>query len=1410
MNRTFTSQQSSFSSIVTNLLFTGLILLFFFTMAHKANGQCSSFACKSSINVSLGANGKADITPAMIMATTVGCPPLGTVTLMLNGVPLTTPDQVNCNQVGLTLTAKLVHQYGNSCWSNVKVEDKLGPTIACKDTVLNCIDAAASATANPPLATDNCTPVNNLSYTQTVNNFGCGTSTVIGFNGPYEMWKWTTCLPNGGNGTVNQSLMPNQITLVGASAQPVKTNPRYVTQYKAMATGYGYVKFDWMLIGSGNPNVDAVYFTVNDTCVQLSKTNVLMGTFVSWYIKPGDIIRFEQASDGDMAFNSTKINNFSFVGDVLQQITRTWTASDAYGNTSSCVQNINVKRLQGGLFIFPPNYNDIDKPVLACGANTDPAATGYPIWDQDGNPATTNDQTIIKQAVAGCIKMAYQDQVLTTCPGSKTVLREWTLLENCAAIAVKKTQIIKVYDKIPPVLTCPPNITVSANLPNCKGNVTLPLATATDACSGVATVVATWKFGTGQGPFVAMGTNIVTYTATDNCGNSSTCTMTVTVKDDVPPVAVGKNNLVVSLTVGGMAFVAANSFNDGSTDNCCLDKFEIKRMDDNDPFGPQVKFSCADAGKIVIVILKVWDCNGNFNTVMLNVSVQDKLAPTFTFCPANVTVDCGTDLTNLTKYGTPTAVDDCTFTMMYVETPAIQGMCGTGSITRTWTATDNGGKTAVCTQVITVKNTTAWNTSNTKIVWPLDYTVTSCTGTNPLDPNSLPFPYNKPSFKDLTPCTNPLANYTDNTFSLNSSTCFKILRKWTIIDWCSYNPSSPSGFGKWEYTQTINVMDNQVPDLFVPKDTVILAQDKDCKAVFVTLPKVTAKDCSPNVTITNNFSTNGADASGTFPYGLTTIKFTASDGCGNITVKEIKVLVKDGKKPTPICFHGFSTTITPTNGVGNGGEAWIFAKMLNAGSYDNCTEKKKLKFSFSANVSDTMRQYTCDSLGQRFIRLWVTDESGNQDYCDTYIDIQNNMGACKGGTGVQMYNVAGAIKTEELKEVEKVNMNITYAGSVGIVTDPNGKFLFKNIPGSAYKITPIKDINHINGVSTFDLYLMNRHILGLQIINSPYRLIAADVDNNNKITVSDVNELRKLILGIYTTLPNNKSWRFIPKSFTFPTPTNPWSAPFPELLDVTVNANLLNNDFVGLKVGDLNANAQPNASIIPSVIRTDINSEAVFENTLFDKNQTLRIPITISNLSETTAAQFTIGFDTKMADFVGVEKGTTPDFNTDAFNFSDLNEGLIRSAWFRTSTTLKNEDVLYYLTLKTKASGHLSDLLSLDSRLIAAETYNNNGEAIKMSLRFKGVENNKFELYQNQPNPFNGSTVIAYQSPEQGEATLKIYNTAGTIIKTLRQDAAIGYNQFNLSKDELGVHGVFMYRIEMGKYQAVRKMVILN
>ena len=106
---------------------------------------------------------------------------------------------------------------------------------------------------------------------------------------------------------------------------------------------------------------------------------------------------------------------------------------------------------------------------------------------------------------------------------------------------------------------------------------------------------------------------------------------------------------------------------------------------------------------------------------------------------------------------------------------------------------------------------------------------------------------------------------------------------------------------------------------------------------------------------------------------------------------------------------------------------------------------------------------------------------------------------------------------------------------------------------------------------TIDLVVVSRHILNIQLLDSPYKMIAADVNKSGNINTMDLVETRKLILHIDDEFRNNNSWRFIDKAFAFADPTKPFATAFPE--SISGPAPGLKHDFIGMKVGDVSGDA---------------------------------------------------------------------------------------------------------------------------------------------------------------------------------------------------------------------------------------------
>lgn len=180
----------------------------------------------------------------------------------------------------------------------------------------------------------------------------------------------------------------------------------------------------------------------------------------------------------------------------------------------------------------------------------------------------------------------------------------------------------------------------------------------------------------------------------------------------------------------------------------------------------------------------------------------------------------------------------------------------------------------------------------------------------------------------------------------------------------------------------------------------------------------------------------------------------------------------------------------------------------------------------------------------------------------------------------QLISISGNAQTEDGTEIQDVEVIVSGdgLGTFTTTTDNDGNFSIAGLPDNQeYRVCMDKDIEPLNGVTTFDMVLISQHILGVQLFSSPYQIIAADVSNNKVISVRDMTETRKVILFINNRYPDVPSWRFIPADHVFPILTNPFSADFPERCKcVTANGNVTGVDFIAIKMGDVNDSAAPN------------------------------------------------------------------------------------------------------------------------------------------------------------------------------------------------------------------------------------------
>ena len=89
---------------------------------------------------------------------------------------------------------------------------------------------------------------------------------------------------------------------------------------------------------------------------------------------------------------------------------------------------------------------------------------------------------------------------------------------------------------------------------------------------------------------IPVGNSEVTYVVYDARGNTSTAVVQATIEDQTPPVTVCDQNTTVGLTNGGEAYVNAITFDDGSYDDCALESFVVRRMEEVE--GQEAQVAC--------------------------------------------------------------------------------------------------------------------------------------------------------------------------------------------------------------------------------------------------------------------------------------------------------------------------------------------------------------------------------------------------------------------------------------------------------------------------------------------------------------------------------------------------------------------------------------------------------------------------------------------------------------------------------------------------------------------------------------------------------------------------------------------------------------------------------------------------
>ncbi len=854
-----------------------------------------------------------------------------------------------------------------------------------------------------------------------------------------------------------------------------------------------------------------------------------------------------------------------------------------------------------------------------------------------------------------------------------------------------------------------------------------------------------------------------------------------------------------------------------SSDDCDADltvdnNFNIANLNCN-PTGSDVTFSVSD------------DC-GNVSFCNAKIFVLDNSAPVITSCPGNRVVQC-TDWPD--DYNTiqafedagGMAIDDCNYLRVAsVDNPSRNDVaaCLTGTIVveRTITVSDLCGQTAVCTQFISVQTTDPFSIDN--IMWPEDIEVDAC-----IDP---PYPPTAGPVITGDACADVYVTY-DDELSFVTKGCFKVLRRWKVIDWCQYDPTVDPTTGRWEDVQVIAIKNTMAPEFVNCTSPVeICVYDDSCTADVDVSINATDDCIDPSELeyvwhfdeFNDGMNISPLTGSGTgnqfiredLEIGEHLLTWVVSDQCGNTNVCTQLLQVTDCKKPEVACIYGLAINLNqmPTLGI----MASVWAKDFIASVGDNCTPMEELEFAFDEDFLEPSITFTCDILPMGAdkvevpVTIYVRDNAGQIGRCKTVLEVQDNFNLCDNTPITEeeeeeefLARIAGTVATEDQRMIPAVDVMLRNNNmEAHAFTNDAGGYAFEDVEMyQNYSLSPSLYDDIRNGISTMDLILIQRHLLGLELLDSPYKIIAADVNNSETITAIDIIELRKVVLGTKEEFDDVDIWRFVEKSRTFNDPQNP----FPVVFDSDVNnldhdAN--NMDFIAIKSGDVD-----NSSIVNNFSTQNLNhrNDGTINLQLHKKERGL-IQLTVNERTNLTGFQMIL----KSSQPVAVLHLESDFIDVGYSNYTVINNQIKISWSAAEALTLEGQEELFRIQLSNDVDLELIP----EWNGFVSEAYSDQLEIFNLELNAASDESG-WRVFNNTPNPFSETTQIPFIAPSSSNLTLTVLDVTGMVLYTRSKKVEKGFQFWTLDSTDFGnVHGVLYYRLESGTFSSTQPFIKLK
>ena len=410
--------------------------------------------------------------------------------------------------------------------------------------------------------------------------------------------------------------------------------------------------------------------------------------------------------------------------------------------------------------------------------------------------------------------------------------------------------------------------------------------------------------------------------------------------------------------------------------------------------------------------------------------------------------------------------------------------------------------------------------------------------------------------------------------------------------------------------------------------------------------------------------------------------------------------------------------------------------------------------------------------------------------------------------------IQGNFKTPNGDSIPLVSVRLSGTTTVDSISNAKGKYGIYGVSGGSYTLTPSKnnDVVKANGVSTLDIIKIQSHILNIDTLNSPYKLIAADVNGSGTITNLDILYIRRLILGTDTTFPGNKLWSFVDASYVFPNPYNPF--PYPNNRSYTSLTSQTNQHFTGVKLGDVTFDWNK------TVLRQHNTADDIvlYADTVSDINSdTIRVLFRVKKMNFITGMQFTLHWDKHYLNLQDISQNRL----NIQFGRSYQSNGYLTAIWNEPSNravSIQAGEVLFALSF-TKSTAFNEQQISMNSEVTPIEAYDTSlvyhnivleGGVIKSAHNSNPIADaiTNTKIY---PNPVSDQLVVDIPSMNDQKIDIQFIDEDGKNLGTKQYSLLKGNNILRIypKKEFKASKGYYFLRIKGIDFERSFKLLVI-